>query len=196
MPFTPSAEYRSAPRNVVLAFARVPFYPFARRLIHVSIPRPPILPPIFYPLSFPSYSPPLPRYFSPFLRPIVAARVCLSFFRIPRPLATSIRPSGVRYLSHPPRVSSSAGLPRWSATKHGLIKNENGAGDASGNGISDGDPINAPAGRGGNIAKRVTTFVAIRACRGAREINLTIRTETVSTEELKAIIISESQRSA
>lgn len=29
VPFTPSAEYRSTPRNVVLAFARVPFYPSA-----------------------------------------------------------------------------------------------------------------------------------------------------------------------
>jgi hypothetical protein len=129
------------------------------------------------PLSFPSYSPPLSRYFAPFLRPIVAARVCLSSSRIPRPLATSTRPSGVRYLSHSPGVSSSTGLPRWSATKHGLIKNENGAGDASGNGISDGDPINAPGGSEGGGAGgeyRVTTFAAIRACRGAREINLTV----------------------
>lgn len=29
IPFTPSTEYRSTPRNVVLAFARVPFYPSA-----------------------------------------------------------------------------------------------------------------------------------------------------------------------
>lgn len=29
MPFTPSAEYRSTHRNVVLAFAQVPFYPSA-----------------------------------------------------------------------------------------------------------------------------------------------------------------------
>lgn len=29
MPFTPSTEYRSTLRNVVLAFARVPFYPSA-----------------------------------------------------------------------------------------------------------------------------------------------------------------------
>lgn len=38
MPFTPSTEYRSTPRNVVLAFARVPFYPSAWRLIRVSSP--------------------------------------------------------------------------------------------------------------------------------------------------------------
>lgn len=37
-PFTPSAEYRSSSRNVVLAFARVPFYPSARRLIRVFSP--------------------------------------------------------------------------------------------------------------------------------------------------------------
>lgn len=36
MPFTPSAEYRSTHRNVVLVFTRVPFYPSAWRLIRVS----------------------------------------------------------------------------------------------------------------------------------------------------------------
>lgn len=55
VPFTPSAEYRSAPRNVVLAFARVPFYPFARRLIHVSTPRIPILP-LLHPFLFLCFS--------------------------------------------------------------------------------------------------------------------------------------------
>lgn len=58
--FTPSAEYRSAPRNVVLAFARVPFYPFARRLIHVSTPRPSIL---LLPFSLPLPPPPCPPLF-------------------------------------------------------------------------------------------------------------------------------------
>lgn len=48
MPFTPSTEYRSTPRNVVLAFARVPFYPSAWRLIRVSSPHHSSLPILRY----------------------------------------------------------------------------------------------------------------------------------------------------
>lgn len=54
MPFTPSTEYRSTPRNVVLAFARVPFYPSAWRLIRVSSPHHSSLP--ILPCSPPSLS--------------------------------------------------------------------------------------------------------------------------------------------
>jgi len=108
MPFTPSAEYRSAPRNVVLAFARVPFYPFARRLIHVSIPRPPILLPIFYP---PAPLPPYPFHPTLLLCLVILLRfsVLLSrrafvypppVFLVPSPLPPA-RPASVTFRTRP-----------------------------------------------------------------------------------------------
>lgn len=109
VPFTPSAEYRSTPRNVVLAFARVPFYPSAWRLIRVSFP---------HHSSFsilPCFS------LHPSLS-LVLTRICLPFLAS-LPLSHA---QPANYVSHLPRGSSNTGLPRRSATKRGLMKNENG----------------------------------------------------------------------
>lgn len=108
VPFTPSAEYRSTPRNVVLAFARVPFYPSAWRLIRVSSP---------HHSSFPI----LPCFSLRSSLSLVLTRICLPFL-VSLPLS-HVQPAN--YVSHLPRGSSNTGLPRRSGYQ-GLMKNENG----------------------------------------------------------------------
>lgn len=111
MPFIPS-EYRSTLRNVVLAFARVPFYPSAWRLIHVSS---------AHHSSLFSHVP-----FRPSLS-LVPTHICLLFLssRLFRFLMLIQRIT----FSHLPHGSSNTGLWRWAATRRGLMKNENASRD-------------------------------------------------------------------
>jgi len=108
VPFTPSAEYRSTPRNVVLAFARVPFYPSAWRLIRVPSP---------HHSSFPI----LPCFSLRSSLSLILTRICLPFLAS-LPLS-HVQPAN--YVSHLPCGSSNTGLPRRSGYQ-GLMKNENG----------------------------------------------------------------------
>lgn len=110
MPFTPSTEYRSTPRNVVSAFARVPFYPSAWRLIRVSSPHYSSL--AILPCFTPFLSTSCPNAHL-FIIPILAS--------LPFP-----HTHPANYVSHLSRGSSNTGLPRWAATERGLMKNENG----------------------------------------------------------------------
>lgn len=105
MPFTPSAEYRSSPRNVVLAFARVPFYPSARRLIRVFSPHP-----SSSPSSLALHVPP------PFSRSLILAR---TFVYLPCPRVSFVSSCSSDQLRFAPysRGSSNMGLAWWSATE-------------------------------------------------------------------------------
>lgn len=81
--------------------------------------------PYSIPLSFSSFSLSLSLYLSLFLCPLIVVHICLLSLRpSPSPFPL-VRPAS--YVSHPLRGSSNTGLPRWSATKHRLIKNENAA---------------------------------------------------------------------
>jgi len=115
IPFTPSTAYRSTSRNVVLAFARIPFYPSAWRLIlvsslsHTRIARRSLF-------SLPFLSIPYPN---------------AHLFTIPTFASLPFSHAQLaNYVSRLHRGSSNTRLSRWAAPKRGLMKNKKWRGNA------------------------------------------------------------------